>query len=200
MLFFLNGNKQLNEIAQTERKNGNVLLRQLHVCLALSSPASRRIPSLRARARSLERANKLASERARARGCPSSAVLSFVMCLRLRERRARARPAERTRRIPKQPLPSNRRPAFLLPDSPLFPHSVSHTSAFLKRRHTFWLITGAFVILWRTFLIHWELTYIWGSCGCAVLERSGDGIADNMPFFWDIAMQFGGSRLHHSHR
>lgn len=67
--------KQLNETTQTEHKNGNVLLRQLHVCLALSSPASRRIPSLRARARSLERANKLAS--ARARGCPSSAVWSL---------------------------------------------------------------------------------------------------------------------------
>lgn len=157
--------------------------------------------SISSRARSLSVTSEQANWRARARaGVSLLRSFEFVMCLRLRERRARARPAERTRRIPKQPLPSNRRPAFLLPDSPLFPHSVSHTSAFLKRRHTFWLITGAFVILWRTFLIHWELTYIWGSCGCTVLERSGDGIADNMPFFWDIAMQFGGSRLHHSHR
>ncbi len=52
-----------------ERKSGNVFLRQLHLCLVLSSsPAWRRIPSLRARARArpLERANK--PVRARARG------------------------------------------------------------------------------------------------------------------------------------
>ncbi|XP_043110262.1 uncharacterized protein LOC122355769 [Puntigrus tetrazona] len=58
---------ETKEFAQAER--GNVFLKQLHVCLALSSsPAWRRIPSLRARARarSLERANKPA--RARARG------------------------------------------------------------------------------------------------------------------------------------
>jgi len=196
-LFFY-GDKELNEIAQTERKNGNVLLRQLHVCLALSSPDRVRIPSLRARARSLERANKPASESARG-GVPPP---QFWVCDVFQTPRA---PRERDLRRERAGPRSNRYPptgdlhfSFLIP--PLFPHSVSHTSAFLNCRHTFWLFTGAFVLLWRTFLIHWELTYIWGSCGCTVLERSGDGIADNMPFFWDIAMQFGGSRLHHSHR
>ncbi|ROL03952.1 Glutamate receptor ionotropic, delta-1 [Anabarilius grahami] len=84
--------------------------------------------SISPRARSLSGTSEQASERARA-GVSLLRSLEFVMCLRLRERRARARPAERTRRILKRPLPSNRRPVFLLPDSPVFPHSVSHIIA-----------------------------------------------------------------------
>lgn len=37
--------------------------------------------------------------------------------------------------------------------------------------------------------------------GWAAFAKTGDGIADNMPFLMDIAMQFSGERgLHHSHR
>ncbi len=187
------------EFVQTERKSGNVFSRQLHVCLVLSSsPAWRRIPSLRARARPLVRAIKPAS--ARARGCPSSAVWS-LWCVSDSASAARERDLLSERAgswSDRYPPTGDLSFSFLI--SPVFPHSVPRTSAIFQRRRTFWFITGAFEILWRTFLTHWEFTDIWGSCGCAALERSGDGIVDNMPFFWDIAMQFSGSRLHHSHR
>ncbi|KAL1264077.1 hypothetical protein QQF64_004432 [Cirrhinus molitorella] len=137
-------------IIRRNAKNGNVFLRRLHVCLALSSsPASRRIPSLRARARarSLERANKPA--RARARGGvppPQFGVCDVSQTPRApRESEtcgANAPDPEATVTLQQATCLS----AFLLSDFPRIPSQCSHTSAFFQRRHTFWFITGVFAI------------------------------------------------------